>query len=95
LPPDQRPRLIDCRELEEWDICRLPGSELVPLGTFPKKVAALVGNTDRGLVIYCHHGMRSLRATAFLREHGAAHTFSMAGGIEEWAASIDPEMARY
>ena len=62
LPAEQRPRLIDCRERDELAICQIEGNEWIPLGTFPQAVSALTADCDRGVVIYCHHGMRSLQA---------------------------------
>jgi len=50
---------------------------------------------SRGVVVYCHHGVRSLRATHFLRSIGVATAFSMHGGIEAWAERSDPEMPPY
>ncbi len=95
LPAGQRPRLIDCREQEELAICQIEGNEWVPLGIFPESLSKLTADTGRGVVVYCHHGMRSLRAANFLRSHGVEMAFSMSGGIEDWARLIDPEMARY
>jgi len=94
-PAVERPRLIDCREPEEWDFCRIEGAEHIPLGLFPQKAAALATSSPRGLVVYCHHGMRSLHATAFLRAHGLPDVFSMAGGIDAWSRTIAPEIPRY
>ena len=95
LPADERPCLVDCREPEEVDICRIEGSITIPMAEIPAAVQRLKTISQRGLVIYCHHGMRSLHATRFLRERGLNRTFSMAGGIELWARDIDPEMERY
>ncbi|HEY8962292.1 MAG TPA: rhodanese-like domain-containing protein [Luteolibacter sp.] len=94
-PADERPRLIDCREPEEWDFCRIEGAELIPLNSFPQKAASLVASSPHGLIIYCHHGMRSLHATAFLRAHGLENAFSMAGGIDAWSRTTDPAVPRY
>jgi adenylyltransferase/sulfurtransferase len=94
-PPGERPRLIDCREADELAICRIAGNEWVPLGSLPRVAAALAADSPRGAVIYCHHGMRSLRAASILRESGLQSAFSMAGGIEEWSRSVDPDVARY
>lgn len=94
-PSGERPLLIDCREQDEWDFCHLPGAELVPLSSFSTKAAALGNGAERGIVVYCHHGMRSLRAATFLRESGFPNAFSMAGGIDGWSREIDPEMPRY
>ncbi len=95
LPPEQRPRLIDCREADELSICRIAGAEWFPLGIFPDVIAKLAARTERGVVVFCHHGMRSLRAASFLRDNGVENAFSMHGGTDLWAVEIDPEMARY
>ncbi|MEO7099257.1 MAG: rhodanese-like domain-containing protein [Luteolibacter sp.] len=95
LPASERPRLIDCREEDELGICQIAGNEWYPLGLFPGVREKLLARNERGVVVYCHHGVRSLRATNFLRSIGVENAFSMSGGIEEWAARIDPEMARY
>ena len=95
LPADQRPCLLDCREPEEVAICRIEGSITMPMAEIPGAVERLKDLSERGLVIYCHHGMRSLQATSFLRAKGIENTFSMVGGIELWAHQIDPGMARY
>jgi rhodanese-related sulfurtransferase len=95
LPPEDRPRLIDCREEDELGICRISGNEWIPLGLFPGARETLLARNERGVVVVCHHGVRSLRATHFLRSIGVENAFSMKGGIEAWAVRIDPEMARY
>lgn len=95
LPADQRPRLIDCRERDELAICRIVGNEWFPLGTFPQALAQLTADSGRGVVVYCHHGMRSQRAAGFLRAHGVENAFSMSGGIDAWSESIDPSVPRY
>ena len=95
LPADERPALVDCREPEEVAICRIEGSLCMPMAEIPAAIGRLKDLSERGIVIYCHHGMRSLHATSYLRERGIEQTFSMAGGIELWACEIEPEMARY
>lgn len=95
LPRDQRPRLIDCREADELTICQIPGNEWFPLGSFPTAGERLTADRGRGIVVYCHHGMRSLRAASFLRAQGVEKAYSMRGGIEAWAEIIDPTTARY
>lgn len=96
LSADERPYLVDCREPEEIDICRIEGSVVVRMGEIPGMLERLRSLADeKGMVIYCHHGMRSLHASSFLRERGVERVFSMAGGIELWARLIDSEMARY
>lgn len=95
LPRDQRPRLIDCREEEELAICQIAGNEWIPLGLFPGMREILATGNERGVVVYCHHGMRSLRAATFLRSIGVENAFSMSGGIERWSQVIDPDVPRY
>lgn len=95
LPRDQRPRLIDCREEDELAICQIAGNEWFPLNTFPEAGEKLTTDAARGVVVYCHHGMRSLRATAFLRANGVEKAFSMSGGIDAWSLRIDPAVPRY
>jgi len=95
LPAEDRPRLIDCREAEELEICQIDGNEWIPLGAIPSVVDALRKDLSRGVVVYCHHGMRSLQAARFLRKHGLENVFSMSGGIDAWSRSIDPTMPRY
>lgn len=95
LPEVDRPRLIDCREAEELAICQLTGNEWFPLGGFPQRLEELTRQPDRGIVIYCHHGMRSLRAALFLRSKGFENAFSMHGGIELWAHTVDSEVPTY
>ncbi len=87
-------RLIDCREQEEFTLCHLGGSELMPLSEFAEHVAG-IGSPDEPIVVYCHHGMRSLQATQYLRARGHAHTFSLRGGIDAWSSEIDGSVPRY
>lgn len=95
LPREERPKLIDCREEDELTICRIAGNEWVPLGSFPVSLDKLTAGMNRGVVVYCHHGMRSQRGAAFLRAHGVENAFSMSGGIDVWSEIIDPSVPRY
>ncbi len=84
--------LVDVREPWEFDVCRIEGAKLVPLGS----VAANVQMIDAAVVVvYCHHGRRSLDAVAWLRQQGVEGARSMAGGIERWSREIDPKVPRY
>jgi rhodanese-related sulfurtransferase len=98
LRSDEAPtfRLIDCREEDEFALCRIEGAELYPLSRFADAPAKLLSADDpRALIVYCHHGMRSMNATLFLRNRGKENVWSLAGGIERWSTSIDPTVARY
>lgn len=85
--------LLDVREPWEWEIAHIPGSQLIPLGRLPARVAEVP--RDRRVVTVCHAGMRSLAARAMLLQAGHASVQSLAGGVDAWAASVDPSMARY
>lgn len=86
--------LLDVREPQEYAWCHLTGSLHIPLGELP----ARVGELDVGeelVVVYCHHGLRSLSGAAILLQAGFANVASLAGGIDRWAVQIDPSMPRY
>lgn len=88
-------QLIDCRETDEWQLCRIEGSKLIPLSQFAARTASWDSADGKKMVIYCHHGMRSLQATAFLRNKGFENTYSLKGGIDNWSVEVDPEVPRY
>jgi rhodanese-related sulfurtransferase len=85
--------LVDVREPLEYNLCRLPGAKLIPLGSLPANLNTLLDAED--VVLYCHHGMRSLDAAVWLRQQGVEGAKSMAGGIERWSTEIDPSVPRY
>ena len=70
-------RLIDCREVDEYAICKITGYELIPLSRFAEEAPPKLENEDRAIVIYCHHGMRSLQSTNFLRHKGLSKVWSL------------------
>ena len=86
-------QLIDVRELVEYQIVHLPEAVLIPLNDVPGQMDALDPNRDT--VIYCHHGMRSMQAAHYLYQNGFQNVKSLAGGIDQWAAEIDPTLNRY
>lgn len=90
--PD-RTRIIDVREPHELEICRLDEAEHIPMRRIPERIAELP--RDRHLLILCHHGSRSLHVTRYLRQQGFETVSNIAGGIEAWAAELDPTLARY
>jgi adenylyltransferase/sulfurtransferase len=87
------PLVLDVREPWEWEIVRIPGGRLIPLGD----LAARVGELDsrREIVTVCHRGSRSLQARDLLAAAGFSKVWSLAGGIEAWTVEVDPELARY
>ena len=95
LMAGQRFRLIDCREEEEYAICRLQGAELMPLGDLVASGWQSLADLEEVVVVYCHHGMRSGRAVEVLRTRGCPMAFSMAGGIDLWSREVDSGVPRY
>lgn len=86
-------RLIDVREPMEYQLCRIEGAELKPLGQTPQWMQSL--DKDEEIVLYCHHGMRSGQAAAFLARNGFTNVQNMIGGIDAWSLNVDPSVPRY
>jgi adenylyltransferase/sulfurtransferase len=89
----ERPFLVDVREVVEHQLVRLEGDVLIPLGELIARQHEL--DPGREIVVYCHHGNRSGRATAYLRHNGFPYARNLRGGIEEWAVKFDPSLPRY
>jgi adenylyltransferase/sulfurtransferase len=85
--------LVDVREPWEFEICRIEGAKLIPMGAIPANLQAL--DTGDEVICYCHHGMRSLDVAVWLRGQGVERAKSLAGGIERWSLEIDPRVPRY
>lgn len=86
--------LLDVREPVEFNINKLPGKPLLmPTAQVPFRVNEL--STADNIVVYCHTGQRSARITNFLKEMGFTKVKNLEGGIHEWAAKVDPDMACY
>jgi rhodanese-related sulfurtransferase len=87
-------QLIDVRQPEEFVICQIAGSQLIPLGEIPKRYAEVSKNSEA--VIICHHGFRSAQAIQYLSQRfGYENLLNLKGGIHAWAMQVDPEMAVY
>lgn len=87
--------LLDCRTPGEWETARIGGATLVPLQELASRLEELRPHEDREVIVYCHHGRRSLVAASLLRREGFARARSMAGGIDGWSAAIDSSVPRY
>lgn len=87
-------RLIDVREPDEWAQGHLPDAELIPLSQF-QQLGPQELSPEETIILYCHHGMRSGRAQAFLKAQGYAHVINLAGGIDAWSLQVDPTIKRY
>ena len=87
------PLLVDVREPWEYAFCRIDGSMSIPLGDLTRRQAELP--RDRPLVLVCHHGNRSQHAAMLLAGAGFSQVHNLQGGVEAWAAEIEPAMKRY
>jgi sulfur-carrier protein adenylyltransferase/sulfurtransferase len=85
--------LIDVREPHEYEICRIPGSKLIPLGEVPKRMHEL--NSADVIVVHCRSGQRSARAVEFLMKAGFRKIHNLQGGVLAWARDVDPSMPVY
>lgn len=109
LPPEITPRdvqrrlqfgekfaLIDVREPGEFQLARIAGAELIPMRAVPAELSRLDAQAEETpLIVFCHHGVRSLNVVHWLREQGVGACQSMAGGIDRWSLEIDPSVPRY
>jgi rhodanese-related sulfurtransferase len=85
--------LLDVREADELEMCKIEGALHIPMGQVPARIAEIPEGDS--LVVMCHHGGRSMRVVNFLRQAGRANAVNLDGGIDAWAAEIEPAMRRY
>src|SRR5213078_4245444 len=85
--------IVDVRNPEEYAICKIPGSVLVPLPQLGQRFGEL--DKNREMVVHCKSGMRSTKAIAFLRQQGFTKLKNLKGGILAWADKIDRTMPKY
>ena len=85
--------LLDCRNDDERAFCLIEPSLHIPMHQTPERLAEIP--RDQPVVVYCHHGVRSLQVTSFLKTQGFDDVQSMAGGIDLWSLRIDPTVPRY
>lgn len=88
-------RLIDVREPAEHDICHIEGARLIPMRTVPDHLAELDDVTETAIIVFCHHGVRSLSVVGWLQGQGFTNCRSMSGGIDLWSLQVDPSVPRY
>lgn len=87
--------LIDCRQPNEYEHCRIEGSTLIPMNEIPDRLAELESHRDSAVVVHCHHGGRSLRVVEYLRANGFPQAQNMTGGIDVWSQEVDDSVPRY
>jgi adenylyltransferase/sulfurtransferase len=85
--------LLDVREPSEYEVARLPGSLLIPLGELPARVHELDPAAET--IIHCKAGRRSAKALQFLLDSGFANVCHVEGGINAWSREIDPSVPLY
>jgi len=85
--------LIDVREPHEWEIARIPGAQLIPMNDVPARISEIPQSGN--VLVYCKVGARSAEVLKFLHQVGLTNTKHLAGGIESYAAQIDPSIPRY
>jgi rhodanese-related sulfurtransferase len=94
LLKDGTARLIDVREPWESATAHIEGGVLIPMGDVPARAHQEL-DPDERLVVVCHHGMRSMNVTVWLRNQGFEQAQSLRGGIDAWAAEVDAAVPRY
>ena len=95
LKAPDAPKLLDVREQEEFEIASLPDARLVPLGQIPASIEQIADWKNEAIVVYCHHGIRSMHAINFLAHAGFTHLANLSGGIDAWSCEVDPKTPRY
>lgn len=84
---------LDVREDSELAICRIEGALHIPMGQIPDRFESLP--REAPLVVFCHHGMRSMHVLQFLEAKGFENGVNLAGGIHAWATDVDPNVTKY
>jgi adenylyltransferase/sulfurtransferase len=85
--------VVDVREPQEYQISRINGSVLIPLGEIPQRHAEI--DRNRLVVCQCRSGVRSAKAAAFLRSVGFPRVVNLTGGILAWSDQVDPSQPKY
>ena len=86
--------LLDVREPWEVETARIEGAKAMPMGDVPSRAHQEL-DPEEHIVVYCHHGVRSMNVTAWLRQQGFEKAQSMAGGIDAWSRTVDPKVPVY
>ncbi len=85
--------LIDVREPFEYEIARIDGSKLIPLGEIAQRADEL--QREQMIVVHCHSGGRSAEGVRLLRQRGFTNVYNLEGGIDAWSDEIDPSVPKY
>lgn len=93
LASDAAPLLVDVREPWEREAAAIPGSLHIPMAEIPQRLGELPA--DRDVVVYCHHGARSMRVASWLAQQGYHRVANLSGGIDGWSLQVDQTIPRY
>lgn len=85
--------VLDVREPHEYEIAKIPGTKLIPLGSLPQHIHELDATAD--IVVHCKSGVRSGKAQRLLKDMGFSRVTNLTGGILRWSADVDPRVPRY
>lgn len=94
LEKGEKLTLLDVREPWEFDIARIQSARNMPMGDVPSRAHQEL-DPEEHIIVYCHHGVRSLNVTNWLREQGFEKAQSMSGGIDRWSKAVDPGVPTY
>ncbi|MGA2923252.1 MAG: rhodanese-like domain-containing protein [Candidatus Sulfotelmatobacter sp.] len=86
--------LLDVREPWEFATAHMEGAKLIPMGDVPARAHQELDPEDH-IVVICHHGVRSMNVTAWLRQQGFEKAQSMRGGIDSWSRRVDADVSLY
>ena len=86
--------LLDVREPWEYETAKISGAKLMPMGEVPSRAHQEL-DPDEHIVVVCHHGVRSMNVTVWLRQQGFENAQSMRGGIDAWSRRVDQKVPVY
>ncbi|MBI1889921.1 MAG: sulfurtransferase [Burkholderiales bacterium] len=88
-----KPFLLDVREPNEYQYCRIPNAVLMPMQSVPERMSEL--DEEAPIVCMCHHGVRSMQVARYLEQNGFTNVINLTGGVHAWAQQVDPDMPVY
>ncbi len=94
LLKEKSARMVDVREPWEFAKTSIEGSLLMPMGEVPSRANQEL-DPDERLLVLCHHGVRSMNVTVWMRNQGFEQAQSVRGGIDAWSREVDPQLPRY
>jgi rhodanese-related sulfurtransferase len=94
LDAGEKVLLLDVREPWEFEAARIEGAKLMPMGDVPSRANQEL-DPEEPMVVVCHHGVRSMNVTVWLRQQGFEKAQSMRGGIDAWSRQVDGKVPTY